>query len=73
MKVLTFLEATQLENKINKLEKNKVDVDSLRENYKDFIKNNKLILKSQWKVRSKKHTVFNEDVKKIALSTNDDN
>ena len=73
MKVLTFLEATQLENKINKLEKNKVDVDSLRENYKDFIKNNKLILKSQWKFRSKKHTVFNEDVKKIALSTNDDN
>ena len=47
MKVLTFLEASQLENKINKLEKNKVDVDSLRENYKDFIKNNKLILKSQ--------------------------
>ena len=47
MKVLTFLEASQLENKINKLEKNKVDVDSLRENYKDFIKNSKLILKSQ--------------------------
>ena len=47
MKVLTFLEASQLENKINKLEKNKDDVDSLRENYKDFIKNNKLILKSQ--------------------------
>ena len=47
MKVLTFLEATQLENKIKKLEKNKVDVDSLRENYKEFIKNNKLILKSQ--------------------------
>ena len=36
MKVLTFLEATQLENKINKLEKNKVDVDSLRENYKEL-------------------------------------
>ena len=47
MKVLTFLEASQLENKINKLEKNKVDVDGLRENYKDFIKNSKLILKSQ--------------------------
>ena len=41
-----FLEATQFENKINQLEKNNVDVDSLRENHRDFIKSNKLILKS---------------------------
>ena len=32
------LEATQLENEINQLEKNKFDVDSLRKNHKEFIK-----------------------------------
>ena len=37
------LEAAQVENKINHLEKNKTDVYSLKE----FIKNNKLILKTQ--------------------------
>ena len=40
-----YLEATQLENNIIKLEKNKLDVDSLSKNHKEFIK--KLILKSQ--------------------------
>ena len=40
-----FLEATQLENKTNQLEKNKLDTESLRGNHKEFIKNNKLILK----------------------------
>ena len=39
------LEAAQTENKINHLEKNKTDVDSLKE----FIKSNKLILKTQQK------------------------
>ena len=33
------LEATQLDNKINYLEKNKIDIDSIKE----FIKNNKSI------------------------------
>ena len=36
------LEAAQIDNKINHLEKNRIDVDSLKE----FIKNNKLILKT---------------------------
>ena len=31
-------ETTQHENKINHLEKNKLDLDSLRENHKEFIK-----------------------------------
>ena len=39
------LEETQLENKINYLEKNNIDIDSIKE----FIKNNKLILKIQQK------------------------
>ena len=32
------LEATHIENKINNLEQNKTDVDSLKENNKEFIK-----------------------------------
>ena len=32
------LEAAQVENKINHLEKNKIDVDSLNEKQKEFIK-----------------------------------
>ena len=39
------LEVTQLENKINQIEKNILDVHSLRENYKEFINKSKLILK----------------------------
>ena len=39
--------ATQLENKINYLEKNEIDIDSIKENHKEFIKNNKSILKIQ--------------------------
>ena len=42
-----FLEATQHENIRNQREKNKVDVDSLRRDQKEFIKNNKFKLKSQ--------------------------
>ena len=32
------LEASQIENKINQLEKNKIDVDSLKENHKELKK-----------------------------------
>ena len=39
---------------------------------KKFIKNNKLILKSQQRFRSEKHNVFIEKVSKIALTLNDD-
>ena len=66
-----YLEAAQIENKINHLEKNKTDVDSLKEDQKEFIKNNKLILKTQQQFRSKKHNVFTEEINKIALSSND--
>ena len=33
-----FLQATQLENKINQLEKNKVNVERFRKNHKKFVK-----------------------------------
>ena len=39
------LEGNQLENKINHLEKDKLDIDNIKVNHKEFIKNNKSILK----------------------------
>ena len=42
------LEAAQIVNRINNLEKHKIDVDSLKKNHKEFIKkNNELILKNK--------------------------
>ena len=52
------LEATQLENKINNLEKNTLNVDNYRKNHKEFIKNKELILKSQQRSKSKKRKVL---------------
>ena len=72
MSIYHCLEVTQLENKINQLEKNKVDVDSLRKNNEEFIKSNRLILKSKQRFRSEKLNVFTEEVHKTALSVNDD-
>ena len=49
------LEATQIENKINYLEKDKIDADSIEENYKEFINNNKSIInKIQQKFKSER-------------------
>ena len=50
----------------NQLEKNKVNVDSLKEDQKEFIKDKKLILKSQQRFKSQKHNVFTEEINKIA-------
>ena len=48
-------------------------MDSLLENHNKFIKDNKLILKSQQKFTSKKHNIITEEVKNlIVLSANDD-
>ena len=38
----------------------------------EFIKNNKLILKTQEKFKSERHNVFTEKINKTALSSNDD-
>ena len=54
------------------LGKNKLDTDRLRENYKEFIRNNGLILKSRQRFRSNDHNVFTEEINKIALSAKDD-
>ena len=42
-----FLEATQTDRKIEYLEKKKINVDSLKEDQKEFLKNSKLILKTK--------------------------
>ena len=62
------LEATQIENKIKHSEKDKADVGSLKEDQKEFIKNNTLILKTQQRFKSQRHNVFTEEINKIALS-----
>ena len=67
------LEATQLENKINHLEKNRIDIDSLQKDEinNELIKNNKSILKIQYRYKRETY-VFTEEVNKVALSLNDD-
>ena len=59
-----------MENKINYFEKKKVDVDSIKEDYKEFIKNNKSLSVTQQTFRSE--NVFTEEINKNALSSNDD-
>ena len=66
------MEAIQIENKINQLERNKVDLNTLRENHKEFIINKELILKSQVRFRSEKHNIFTKEVSKTEVIANDD-
>ena len=66
------LEAAQTERKIDYLRKKKIDVDSSKEDQKDFGKNDKLILKAQERSKSERHNVFTAEIKKTALSSNDD-
>ena len=40
---------------------------------KEFIKNNKIILKAQKSIKSERHNVFTEVINKIDLSLNNDN
>ena len=57
---------------MNCLEKNKIEKESIKKNQKEFIKNNKSILKIQQKFKSERHNVSTEKINKIALSSNDD-
>ena len=52
------LEVNQPYNKINYLEKNEINVDSIKTDHKEFIKNNKLILKTRQRFKSERHNVF---------------
>ena len=66
------LEAAQIERKIKYLRKKKTDVDNLTADKKEFVKNNKLILKTQRRLKSERYNVFTEEIKKIAVSSNVD-
>ena len=45
---------------------------SLKKIKKNSYENNKLVLKTQQRFRSEKHSVFTEEINKIPLSSNDD-
>ena len=47
------LESVQFENEINHFKKNKTDVDSLKKDQKELIKNNKIILKHRKDIKVK--------------------
>ena len=66
------LEANQHEKELKYLEKNKLVEDILTKNHKEFIKSNRLILKSKQRYKSEKHNVFTIGVNKIVLSANND-
>ena len=66
------LEVTELDNKINYLEKNKIDIKSINENIKRFIKNNKSILNTWQRFKNQRHNVFTEEINKNALGSNHD-
>ena len=66
------LETSQIENKTNCFKKYKINVDSLKEDQKEFIKNNKLILKTRQRFESERHNIFIEEINKIAWSSNGD-
>ena len=66
-----YLEVAQTENKISHLEKNKTQANSLKGS-KEFIKNNKLILKTEQRFKSERHNAFTEEINKIGLISNDD-
>ena len=65
------LEAAQLDNKVKYQEKDKINIDSLKKNHKELIRNNKSILKTQQIFKSKRYNVFTEEINEIALSSND--
>ena len=52
-----WLEAAQIENKVNHLIKIKIGIDSL----KVFVKNKEQILKAQQRFKSEKYNVFTEE------------
>ena len=65
------LKSSKFINIVNYLEKRGINVDSLKEDKKEFMKN-RLILKTQQRFKSERHNVFTEEINKIVLSSNDD-
>ena len=65
------LKASEITNTVNYLEKKEIDVDCLKEDKKEFMKN-RVILKTQQRFKSERHNVFTEETNKIALSSDND-
>ena len=57
------LEAIQLDNKINDLQKSKIDKSNVKENHNKFIKNYKIKLKTKQRFKNERHIVFNGYIK----------
>ena len=66
------LEVTQLENKINHLKKLKLWKKVLKKMIKKFMKNNKLVIKTQQRFKSERHHVFTKEINKIVFISNGD-
>ena len=62
------LKATQLENEISYSEKSKINKNSI----KDFLENNKTIIKIQQRFKSERNNNFTEEIIKIDLSSDYD-
>ena len=81
MKIIkNCLESNQVEIKINYLEKNEIVIDRIKEIkvlssikfHKEFMKNNKSILKLQRRFKNETQKAFTEEINKISQSSNDD-
>ena len=59
-------------NKANGTNKCTIKRETMFENYTDCLLNDNIILKSQQRFKSNHHKVYTEEIKKIALSSNDD-
>ena len=57
---------------MNHLEKNEINIDSLKKIHKEFIGNNKSILKIQQRFKSERNNVFTKETDKIVLRSNYD-
>ena len=44
----------------------------MKKDHKEFLKNNKLILKAKQRFKSERHNVFTKEINNITLSSNDD-
>ena len=65
------MKASQIENIKNYLERKEVDVDCLKEDKKEHIKN-RIILKTQQRFKKERHNIFTEKIIKILLISSDD-
>ena len=57
----------QLKDNIDYLEKNEINLGSFEKSDKEFIINNKSILKTQQRFKSERHNVFVKEINKIVF------